>query len=242
MADSAPSNPLREQVLALAGLCQAVSLVDSIARTGNAEPAPFEACIQSLFSFSATSTAEAYGGVDKLELGLRSLNDLLSGERSQSDRELARYLIGATHLQRQLEKQPEVAAIIRSRLEHSSRGVKINGINISEELFTENYDKLPEISKQGLSLSYLDSGDEIYDLFLLDNFDLENYVDLVELVSDDNLLLEFSTGKNFLVGNSSKVIEDIENNIKNKSVILFIFKFFILKKRLTKTSQPFQFI
>lgn len=132
MAEPNPENTLREQVLALAGLCQSVSLVDSIARTGTAEPEPFEACLQSLFSFSADTTAEAYGGVDKLELGLRRLNDLLSGERSQSDRELVRYLIGATHLQRQLEKQPDVAAIVRSRLEHSAKGARINSRNISE--------------------------------------------------------------------------------------------------------------
>lgn len=126
------ADPLREQVLALAGLCQAVSLVDSIARTGSAEPEPFEACLHSLFSFSASTTADAYGGIGKLELGLRRLNDLLSDGRNQSDRELIRYLIGATHLQKQLEKQPEVAAIVRSRLEHSAKGVSINGKNISE--------------------------------------------------------------------------------------------------------------
>lgn len=126
-----PDN-LREQVLALAGLCQAVSLVDSIARTGSVEPEPFEACLQSLFSFSASSTAEAFGGADKLELGLRRLNDLLSGARSSSDRELIRYIIGATHLQRQLEKQPEIAAIVRSRLTHCEKGKQVNGKNISE--------------------------------------------------------------------------------------------------------------
>ncbi|MFT5576229.1 MAG: high frequency lysogenization protein [Bermanella sp.] len=131
MSNKSPES-LREQVLALAGLCQSVSLVDSIARTGNVEPEPFEACLNSLVTFSATDTAEAYGGAAKMELGLRRLNDLLSGRRSQSDRELARYIIGATHLQRILEKQPEVAAIIRSRLEHSANGMAINGNSISE--------------------------------------------------------------------------------------------------------------
>lgn len=126
------SDNLREQVLALAGLCQSVSLVDSLARTGNVEPEAFEACLLSLFSFSADSTAQAYGGVAKLELGLRRLNDLLSGARGHSDRELIRYVIGATHLQKQLEKQPEVAAIVRSRLDHSEKGRQFNGKNISE--------------------------------------------------------------------------------------------------------------
>ncbi len=135
--DAAPNtsrkpNPLREQVLALAGLCQAVSLVDSIARTGNVEPEPFEACLQSLFSFSAKTTEETYGGVVQLELGLRRLNDLLSGNRNQSDQELIRYIIGATHLQKLLDKQPDVAAIIRSRLEHCAKNMQVNSRNISE--------------------------------------------------------------------------------------------------------------
>lgn len=123
---------MREQVLALAALCQSVSLVDSIARTGNAEPVAFEACLQSLFSFSADNVEQAYGGVDKLEHGLRRLHDLLVAQRSQSDRELVRYLIGTTHLQRQLEKQPEVGAIIRSRLAHAEKGTQINSSKISE--------------------------------------------------------------------------------------------------------------
>lgn len=128
MADPA----LRNQVLALAGVCQCVALVDTIARTGSAEPAAFEACLSSLFSFSTQSPAEAYGGVEQLELGLRRLNDLLSGARSASDRETIRYLIGCTHLQRQLEKHPEAASIIRSRLAHTEKGMQVNQNNINE--------------------------------------------------------------------------------------------------------------
>lgn len=128
MADS----ELRDQVLALAGLCQSVALVDSIAKTGDAEPAAFEACLNSLFAFSSQSPAEAYGGVEKLELGLRKLHDLLSGARNMSDRELVRYVIGITHLQKQLEKNPEAAAIIRSRLDHAAKGQQINNKNINE--------------------------------------------------------------------------------------------------------------
>ncbi|MBB3046410.1 high frequency lysogenization protein [Litorivivens lipolytica] len=123
---------LRQQVLALSGVCQSVALVDSIARTGDAEPAAFEACLRSLFSFSTQSPEEAYGGVPALELGLRKLHDLLSGTRSNSDRELVRYIIGITHLQRQLEKQPDTGSIIRSRLAHVEKGMQINGTNIND--------------------------------------------------------------------------------------------------------------
>lgn len=123
---------LREQVLALAGVCQSVALVDSIARTGNAEPAAFEACLRSLFAFSTQSPAEAYGGIENLEMGLRKLHDLLGGTRSASDREMVRYVIGITHLQRQLEKQPDAGAIVRSRLAHVEKGMQINGSNIND--------------------------------------------------------------------------------------------------------------
>ena len=123
---------LRNQVLALAGVCQSVALVDSIAKTGDAEPAAFEACLDSLFAFSSQSPEEAYGGVEKLELGLRKLHDLLSGTRNVNDRELVRYVIGITHLQKQLEKIPDAAAIIRSRLDHTAKGKQINNKNINE--------------------------------------------------------------------------------------------------------------
>ena len=123
---------LRQQVIALAGVCQSVALVDAIARTGNAEPAAYEACLRSLFSFSSQSPIEAYGGIENLELGLRKLHDLLSGTRSASDREMVRYMIGITHLQRQLEKHPDAGAIIRSRLAHVEKGMQLNGKNIND--------------------------------------------------------------------------------------------------------------
>ncbi|WP_372750516.1 high frequency lysogenization protein HflD [Litorivivens sp.] len=132
MSQPQTDQALRDQVLALAGICQSVALVDSIARTGNAEPEAFEACLKSLFSFSSQSPIEAYGSVASLELGLRKLHDLLTGTRSVSDRELVRYIIGITHLQKQLEKTPEAAAIIRSRLDHTERGQLLSDKNINE--------------------------------------------------------------------------------------------------------------
>ncbi|GIU68387.1 MAG: hypothetical protein KatS3mg001_237 [Candidatus Pacearchaeota archaeon] len=85
-----------------------------------------------------------------------------------------------------------------------------NKINISEELINENYNKLPEISKQQLNLIRLSSGSEIYHLFVFKSEQMKGYADDAKIITDDNLLLEFSTAKRVLNQGPKEVINDIE--------------------------------
>lgn len=126
---------IREQTLALAAVIQAVSLVDQIARTGLAEPAPLEASIHSLLSFEASTTLDIFGSVDSLEVGLRSLRDLLSGNDYGERRAITRYCMGALYLQGQLRRDDAASAIVRSRLQHAGKsrefGSDINTLCLS---------------------------------------------------------------------------------------------------------------
>ena len=67
-----------------------------------------------------------------------------------------------------------------------------------------------------LELIHLNSGEDIYNLFLFDDRNLVGYADDSELITDDNLILEFSTAKKVLNQNPKEVINDVENFIKNK--------------------------
>ncbi len=91
-------------------------------------------------------------------------------------------------------------------------------ININEEIFNENYNGLLEISKEQLSTIRLSSGSEIYHLLLFTNEKMQGYADNARLVTDDNLILEFSTAKNVLNQNPEAVIEDINKFLGERNV------------------------
>jgi high frequency lysogenization protein len=111
----------QNQVLALAGIVQATYLVDHVARTGQVDPAPFNAIIHSLFAFEPDSPESVYGGSYNLQLGLRVLHDLLSGQRRDEYRQCVRYALGVLHLQKHLARQSAMQGTIRSRLQHAEK-------------------------------------------------------------------------------------------------------------------------
>jgi spermidine synthase len=87
-------------------------------------------------------------------------------------------------------------------------------VDVSEESFKENYQSLPSVSKQGLNNLRLSSGEEIYNLLIFTDKQMDGYVNGADSITDDNLLLEFSTAKNVLNQNPSGVINDIEEFIQ----------------------------
>lgn len=111
----------QNQALALAGIVQATYLVDRVARTGQADPAAFNAILHSLFAFDPDSPESVYGGTYNLQLGLRVLGDLLDGRRRDEHQQCLRYALGVLHLQKRLAEQPAMQATIRSRLQHAEK-------------------------------------------------------------------------------------------------------------------------
>ena len=111
----------REQTLALAAMLQAVTLVDQVARSGQSDPAATEASLNSLFDFDGGNTEKIFGGTRTLELGIRALRDLLSGNDYGERRRITRYCMGVFFLQNKLRKDNAAASIMRSRLEHAAK-------------------------------------------------------------------------------------------------------------------------
>ena len=104
-----------DRTIALAGLFQATSLVNEIAFTGNADPADFETCIQSLFRKDVATAEDTYGSTAQLETGLQALLEQLEGRSAapgQTTRpkvlDVTKYAIGIMVLERKLRKNPEM--------------------------------------------------------------------------------------------------------------------------------------
>lgn len=110
---------LEEQTLALAGVVQVARLVDQISRTGS-YPVEFMApMIESLFKFDADTVEDVYGGVGNLKLGLHNLAALLTSRDQPDGRDMMRYVFGLLHLEKRFSANEDMAAVVRSRLEHA---------------------------------------------------------------------------------------------------------------------------
>lgn len=74
-------NPMmRERVLALAGLAQALQQVRRIAETGQSDPAVVATALDTVFRIDAASAEAVYGGQDALRAGLKLLREYLGNE------------------------------------------------------------------------------------------------------------------------------------------------------------------
>lgn len=94
----------RDRTIAFAGIYQAASLVQQIARRGMTDSVATEASIHTLFQIDATNVAEIFGGVAGVSLGLRELYRQLGGEVKR-DNELTSYLLSLIQLERKLIRQ-----------------------------------------------------------------------------------------------------------------------------------------
>jgi high frequency lysogenization protein len=112
-------NRLEEQALALAGVVQAARLVDQISRTGSYPEEFLKPSINSLFEFDANSTADVYGGISGVKLGLHNLASLLANQNEVESREMVRYVFSIMYMERKFTSNPEMVDVVHSRLQHT---------------------------------------------------------------------------------------------------------------------------
>ncbi|QPK65083.1 high frequency lysogenization protein HflD [Methylomonas sp. LL1] len=103
---------LSNQTVALAGIAQACSLVRQLATSGNADSAAMAASIGSLLKIDSASVIDVFGGLPGIQLGLQQLDKQLTS-RVVSNPEQARYAAQLVHLQKQLNKNPDMLNTIR---------------------------------------------------------------------------------------------------------------------------------
>lgn len=106
-----------DKIIALAGIFQAASLVQKIATSGNCDHFYYERSLKSLFVMSPPTTEAVYQNSHGIQLGLRTLLDILNKDSGPENVEIIRYALSLIHLERKLSAQPQMLDIISKRLE-----------------------------------------------------------------------------------------------------------------------------
>jgi high frequency lysogenization protein len=104
----------REQVIAVAGMMQALRLVRRMAEHGDAPAAPMLASLDSVFRIDAESTEAVFGGVASLRYGLDALRDLL--RTPAADPLLLRLAINLVKVERQFSHRRDMGMSLREGL------------------------------------------------------------------------------------------------------------------------------
>lgn len=122
------------QVLALAGLVQAVHLALSVAREGRCDPAAQAASLASVLRLSADSPEAIYGGLGGVRTGLRLLIGQIRGE--QRDPELVRVAATVVNLERRYAREPRLQQELRRRLETAAETIPTDLADSAEAIET----------------------------------------------------------------------------------------------------------
>ena len=110
---------MKDRVIALGGMLQAIKLVQEMANNGQSETRPLATCIDSLFRFDADSTEAVYGSVAELEPGLRRVIAQLDGEgRDPVQTRMAMNVLG---LERRFIRNDAVVASLQRALSEVER-------------------------------------------------------------------------------------------------------------------------
>lgn len=109
-------NIWRDRTIALAGITQAVDLMDKLAKTGYLNSRDFETSARSLFELNPTSAEAVFGDATKLRRGYEVLLDLLQKKRGPEQTALIGYSLGVLHLQQRLTKNQGMLNQVGDRL------------------------------------------------------------------------------------------------------------------------------
>lgn len=133
-----------ESVLALAGVCQAISCVQSIAKTGQVDQIDADILIESVLKTDTETTEEIYRNKQYLTTGLNTLIQQLSG--SKTDADFGRYLINILSLQKHFLADNKMISLMSSRLDTAKRLHQYH-----DEITPELIEQLANIYKDTIS-------------------------------------------------------------------------------------------
>lgn len=109
------------QIMALAGLCQSLKLVQAAARTPTVDKEQLEICLGSVANLTPETPLDIYGGnLTNLQTGLQVFTEQL-GDAPKKDAELTRYIVGVLALERRLNKTPAKMQLLGNQLQQLER-------------------------------------------------------------------------------------------------------------------------
>jgi high frequency lysogenization protein len=105
---------MKERTLALAGIFQATELVRQAANHGTWSGYAASSSLQSLFKLEAATTAEIYGGVTKVRLGVETMMGVLQGDNRYT--ESLRYTVGLLQIEKKFRRAGSIQEQVGNRL------------------------------------------------------------------------------------------------------------------------------
>ncbi len=102
------NEPIRQRMLALAGMVQALQQVRQIAETGQAEIAVVTTALDSVFRIDADAPEAVYGDAAAVRPGMRLLRDYFGNQAK--DQLLPRLALAVIQLERRFVREGEIAA------------------------------------------------------------------------------------------------------------------------------------
>lgn len=108
--------PVHHQALALAGVLQAASWVEQLARQGQIAAEDTTIAVMGILNLNPSSTLAVFGEVANIRAGLLSLRQLLGSERQQVKPDVMRYSMSLLHLEKRLHKHPKMLSQLGEEL------------------------------------------------------------------------------------------------------------------------------
>jgi len=108
-----------DRTIAFAGICQAMKLVQTVARTGTCDNDAFVTCLRTLTSTNPNNVIEIFGEEADLQLGLSTMINEIDNTPAGS--EITRYLVSVMALERKLASRRDSMAQLGDRIDMVKR-------------------------------------------------------------------------------------------------------------------------
>lgn len=108
-----------KQVLALAGVFQAATLVDNLAKTGEVDSDSLKSAVRTILNLNPSSFEDLFQGEDSLKTGLTTLSEALARHGRGVNREVLQYAMAIIAAQDKLSKQPELMDTLSKELDRA---------------------------------------------------------------------------------------------------------------------------
>lgn len=118
----------RHLAIALAGVFQAVRLVQQTASGRFRDEAAFSACVNGIFNTDPELAESVFGELSGLKIGLETAAGQLGREKADRDMEVTRYAVTVLYLERKLGKKRELLDQIRNGIDKAREQAKFLGL------------------------------------------------------------------------------------------------------------------
>ena len=119
------NSAIRDQSIALAGMFQAVRLVQQTAQGERRDAAATEASIRSILNTDPESAIDVYGNSRALILGLEVTTGQLGNDSKQRDMVLTGYVITLMHLERKLSRNADLMKALATGIDRVKGEIKL---------------------------------------------------------------------------------------------------------------------